>query len=219
MINFNKISSGTIKNNGKSLIISSHNMSRISTPYLGEVIKINSKDCNSGYLLIRHIINKKYYYSQFCGIGNLIVGIGDYVIEGNTIGYFSNESIKYSFFDENLKHISFNDSLTYGRKVSDNNLKPKKDKEKEKERDTTNLDGSAKFKKTGLLGLALSPLDVLNRTSLKAGDDLKKVKSSIFKFKDEKKDDRLKKAREDNEKEENNQSLNENIQKIKKLMK
>jgi hypothetical protein len=41
----------------------------------------------------------------------------------------------------------------------------------------------------------------------------------MFNFKDKEKDDRLKKAREDKDNDDNNQSLNENIQRIKKLLK
>ena len=53
----------------------------------------------------------------------------------------------------------------------------------------------------------------------KVGKELKKIGKGMFNFKDKEKDDRLKKAREDKDNEDNNQSLNENIQRIKKSLK
>lgn len=202
MIKFVKMSSGNVLYGPKSAKLSSFDKDRLSAPYDGEVVNTHNKQCNNGYMLIRHNINNEVYYSQFCGVGLVILSFGDYVKAGKTIGYFSTDDITYSFLNSNLKAIDPEKPFKEGFK-SDKSKEEKKNKENKGE----NTIDSSSNDRIGLVSLALKPIDILSKQTVKQGSklakNLKNIGKSMFQLHDKEKDEKL----------------NEDIERIKKLLK
>jgi hypothetical protein len=220
MIKFEKMSSGDVIYGPKSAKLTSFENDRLLSPYDGEVVKTHNHQCEKGYMLIKHIIDKKVYYSQFCGIGQISLSLGDYVKVGKTIGHFSSDDITYSLLNSDLKAFNpkpaFSDE--FKRETESKDKKEKESKNKETKVSSSNSNGGF-----GLVSLALKPIDLLGKQAIKQGgkfkDTLKDIGKDMFKLKDTEKDDRLRKAREDKENDEKNKELNENIERIKNLLK
>lgn len=231
MINLNKMTHGTIDFKSKTAEMSSNQTDKIVSPYDGVVIKTHSYNCAGGYLVIKHLIDNVEYYTQFCGISNPLIPLGNKVRGGETIGFFSDKPITFSVLTPNLQYLDpkkfINGEYFDTNKKSKNptvfNKKSKTPTVINKEKD--NFDDPIKSDEYDIN--VLSPITIpleygyrqIAKGTKKLGKELKTIGKDMFKLKDKKKDERLKKAREDKDNENDNQSLNENIQRIKKLLK
>jgi hypothetical protein len=216
MSKFEQMTYGETVFGPKSAKLTSFENDKLHSPYDGEVVKTHHHQCDSGYLLIKHTVDKDIFYSQFCGIGRVTVTLRDNIKKGKIIGYFSNDEIVYSFLDSNFKTLNPKTPFV-------TEFKTEKES-KEKEPKDKNFKTPSNFEANpGLVSLALQPIDFLGKQTVKQGTKLaKKMKDigkGMFKLKDTEKDERLKKAREDKENDEKNKGLNENIERIKKLLK
>lgn len=224
MSKLNKITHGKIDFKLKSAEMSSYKMDKIMSPYDGEVVKTHSANCPDGYLVIRHYIDGVLYYSQFCGISNGIASLGDKVRGGATIGFFSDKPITYSVLTSNFEFLnpeSFLNETLFKPKEPSKDKKPSKDKEP-KDKEPKEPRGEDEYEINALAPVTL-PIEFayrsLSKGAKKVGKELKKMGKGMFQLHNKEKDDRLKKAREDKDNDDNDQSLNENIQRIKKLLK
>jgi hypothetical protein len=207
---------GVYSQKNRSSIVLSKSMGKLFSPYEGVVVAIYNKKC-SGYLLIKHIINNEEYYSEFCEIPKVIVGKNDYVKKGQTIGYFLSDTdyVTYTLYSSNKTQIDptpFFKGFTIKSNQSNNSQYTKPDKHKEKQSSDNNRK-KRDIKPANynlLLSLALSPFDLISKQAGKivknTGKELKKSAKGIFDFK-------TTKPKEDEE-----ETLNEDIQRIKKLL-
>ena len=222
MMESNKITHGDIDLKSKSAELKSYRMDKVMSPYDGEVVKTNNNSCPNGYLLIQHNIGGSKFYSQYCGVNSPIVHLSDNVRGGATLGFFSDDLITYSVLSSNLDYINpkmflngslFNDEETNLKSKEKNKKEPKEPKKYRNPKD---------YEINALSPVTL-PIEFVGNQILKganiAGKELKKMGKGMFQLHNKEKDDRLKKAREDKDNVDNNQSLNENIQKIKRLLK
>ena len=225
MIKFDNLTNSSNPNGDYSLktkksVIQSKSMGKLFCPYDGVVIGTYSTNC-SGYLLIGHKINNDMYYSEFCGIPKVFVGKNDTIRKGQTIGYFLNDTdnVEYTLYSLNHNKLDprpffkgFSVKNTTPNNTTSNNTPKKQSKEKKssnddkddyKERNVVPADNNL------FLSLALSPFDFISKQTKKiaknAGKEIKKSAKGIFDFK-------TTKNKEDEE------TLNEDIKRIKKLL-
>lgn len=215
MNNFNKITHGNIDFKSKSAEMTSYMMDKVMSPYEGEVVKTNNSNCPDGYLVIRHYIDGIVYYSQFCGVSNSIVSLGDKVRGGSTLGFFSDKPITYSVLSSNLQYLNPEKFLNGS---STNTVEPDKEKKKdkpkeEKPKEREEPKDKDEYEINAVAPIAL-PIEFAFRNLVKGGKALKKMGKGMFQLHNKEKDEKLKK-----EKEESEGNLNEEISRIKKLLK
>jgi len=218
-----KITHGKTDFKTKSVELTSYDNDTVMSPYPGVVVKTHSPHCNDGYLVIKHTINNEVYYSQYCGIKSVLTPLGDNVNGGTKLGFFSDKPITYSCLTANLDYmipytfLSGDVLKDYEKETkSKKDEKDKKPKEPEEPKDYD----SYQLNSTALVSLPTEfAYRTLSKGAKKVGKELKKMGKGMFQLHNKEKDDRLKKAREDKDNDDNNQSLNENIQRIKKLLK
>lgn len=222
MIKFNQISKGLSdydSSNNVLKIISEPN-GRVYSPYEGIVVTNYSDKCKSGYLLIQHKIQNSTYYSEFCNIGKVVVRKNDTVVKGSIIGYglTSDDEITYRLLNDKLKKINpmlffkgfESKTQTSGTNKNWENLFNQKPVKKEKTKKSYRDDNPQEKKKSksiydySLLDLALTPFNLLKKGGEHVGQTFKDAKKGIFDFSITKKD--------------NEESINEEIKKIKKLL-
>jgi hypothetical protein len=169
----------------KTVGLSSYNNDRLVSPYDGIVVPSFNR-CD-GNLSIEHNVNGEIFYSDFCEITRIIVGIGGAVKQGHTIGYFSDNEISFSILNKNKSKQNVNDFLSGNRFIKDvkkSETKEPKTKESNVKSNNDRIGGSDIF--TDML---LSPLSF------------------------------IKKALTDKPKKKKDDDLNENIIRIKQLLK
>ena len=225
MIKFDNLTNSSNPNGDYSLktkksVIQSKSMGKLFCPYDGVVIGTYKTNC-SGYLLIAHKINNDTYYSEFCGIPKVYVGKNDTIRKGQTIGYFLNDTdnVEYTLYSLNhnkldprpffkgfsVKNTTPNNTPNYStpKKQSKEKKSSNDDNDDYKERNVVPADNNL------FLSLALSPFDFISKQTKKisknAGKEIKKSAKGIFDFK-------TTKNKEDEE------TLNEDIKRIKKLL-
>jgi hypothetical protein len=181
-----------IDNKNASLI--SHPNSKLSSPYAGVVVYDMTPDCENS-IKIKHSFNNEIVYSVFCGIGQQIVANGDKIKQGEMIGKFGDNKIKYFIVDSDDR-----------KKPLENFFNPKEKSDNKKDKITTTTT-TLKQKSSDnelpnpFMDILLSPFSLA--TSL--GQEIKKDVKGLF----------SKKKKDDEEKD----SLTEEILRIKKLMK
>jgi hypothetical protein len=159
MIKFEQMTTGDVVYGPKSAKLTSFEKDRLLSPYGGVVVKTHNHQCDKGYMLIKHSIGNNVYYSQFCGIGQITLTLGDNVKVGKMIGYFSSDDIIYSFLNSDLKAINPEKPFTEGFNVE----KGKEEKEKNKEKNKDPKSPSNFETNPGLVSLALQPIDFLGK--------------------------------------------------------
>lgn len=82
------------------MTISSFRDSKVLSTYDGIVTQVDPNVCN-GFIQIEHDINDVPYFSNFCNVGRIMVGRRLPVSQGETIGYLGDESLEYSIVDDN----------------------------------------------------------------------------------------------------------------------
>jgi len=231
----------------KKITLKSRAMGNVFNPYDGVVVSLHSNDCKNGFLRIAHKIGDMTYFSEFCNIGRVKVGRGDVIKTGKVIGSYLNETdeveyklkIKNSLGFEKISPFEFFTGVSIDSKEpidkdksSDFDIK-KQSKKPNSQNDDDDDEDNNSYKKYNpsnnnslFLGLALSPLDMFDKGVKKTGkfvkDETKKSLKNILKFKDKKQE--KKKEEDDKKKEEEEKSkvnehrINEQIQRIKKLL-
>jgi len=232
MIKFDNLSDGPNPNGdynsrSKTSSVKSKSMGRLYNPYDGVVLSIYNKKCG-GYILIQHNINNDTYYSEFCNVDKVTVSKNDFVKKGRVIGYFLNDtdSIEYTLYTSKQTEINpapffrgfniLNNQTTKSEPKQTERTYKKTNKKKSK----SHSDNDDKYEKpkyregndnSVLLGLVLSPFDFISKKTKKlaknTGKELKKSAKGIFDFSTTKKDN-----------DDDSENLNEEIQKIKKLL-
>ena len=170
----------------KTVSLSSYDNDKLVSPYDGTVVSSNNR-CD-GNLSIEHNVNGGTFYSDFCEIGRVIVGVGGTVKQGSTIGYFSDKDVSFSILNKNMSKQNVDNFLSGGQfKQEDKDPKTKEPKTKEPSEKSSEhrIGGSDIF-----LDTLLSPVSLIH-------------KALTHKPQKKKKDDKL----------------NENINRIKQLLK
>jgi biotin carboxyl carrier protein len=95
----------SVKSSGNSFILSKEKNESIYSPISGKVdnIRINS-DCKNR-ITIYHNVDGDDYHLEFCGISNPYVSGGDSVSQGTKLGK-TKDDVKITLYDERLKPIS-----------------------------------------------------------------------------------------------------------------
>jgi hypothetical protein len=143
----------------KTVGLSSYDNDRLVSPYDGIVVpSINRCD---GNLTIEHNVNGETFYSDFCEIGRVIVGIGSTVKQGHTIGYFSDKEISFSILNKNKSKQNVDNFLSgyqFKKDVKDPKTKDPKIKEPTVKSSEDRIGGSDIF--TDIL---LSPISFIKK--------------------------------------------------------
>lgn len=211
-----KITYGNIDFKSKSADMTSYQMDKVMCPYDGEIVKTQNSNCADGYLVIKHNIDGDIYYTQYCGIKNVLTPLGAKVKGGETLGFFSDNPITFSVLTHNLEYFDpkkFLSQLSTTEKVE-----PSKDKTFTKSKDI----GNDRLTDNEYDINALSPISLpieyaykqISKGTKKVGKELKNIGKGMFQLRDKERDEKLR-----NKKEESNENLNEEITRIKNLLK
>ena len=214
MIKFKPIGyNQTYDSRSNTTLVKSINLGRIISPYVGVVNNTSSNDCE-GYVELKHEIDDLTYYSLYCNVDKVIVSRGDKVRSGDIIGYTKekesevlytlindNKKVNPSSFFRNNKFIKLkDDDDDKDSKEEKSDKTPKKSKDKTPKNVTRSNSPSGSL----LSSIVLSPLDFVGKNLEKGIDTVKDEFKNITTLKSNKK------------KEE--ESLNEEIKRIKKLL-
>ena len=104
--------------NDKKANIISYPNSKLVSPYPGVVVNDLTPPCADS-IKIKHSFNGETVYSVFCGAKTSVVMGGDVVRQGETIGSFGDDKIKYYIIDKYDVEKPLNDYF------SDKNKNPK----------------------------------------------------------------------------------------------
>ena len=202
MIQFVNPIAGSIITNipgSKSVNIMANYGSPIVSPYNGVVSDINNDD-----VTISHNINNQIVYSKFSGINRPQVGINVPLKQGESFAYCDSTDIKYTILDDNGGKMNVG---PFFNGIDDGTSKPSDEKEKEPKK--TSEDEFGKDPKPNksyisdfLAHLALKPFDVIHN----------KIRPKTSSEKQKEKEDKDKKESE-------KQKVNEEINRIKQLLK
>jgi len=181
-----------------SVMLTPNYGSPIVSPYKGLVYNINNDS-----IIIQHSLDNQYVYSKFKGINRFQVGVNVPLKQGESFAYGDTTDIEYSILDENGKKMSvmpfFNGIDDGTNKKSD---KDDNNKNKTKKEPTSTIPGKS-YTADFLTHLALKPLDLFHNMIRPKTDE-------------EKADAKMKKEKEKDEK---LQKVNEDINRIKQLLK
>lgn len=169
----------------------------VKSPEKGIVTFVGNDSTCRNTIIIRHEIERKTFYTQFCNVEFPKVSNNEKVSKGQKLGS-SSSNITATVLDKSKSKIKFKDVESIGLKVKD-----KKDKEKEKE-----YDSPKKRTSDPLLSLLTKPLDILNFDNVKTSSEVDQVPE--YKWVDW-----IKKNITTTSK---NESIERNINKIKKLL-
>ena len=169
----------------------------LKSPEKGVVTFVGNDSTCRNTIIIRHEIERKTFYTQFCNVEFPKVSNNEKVSKGQKLGS-SSSNITATVLDKSKSKIKFKDVESIGLKVKD-----KKDKEKEKK-----YDSPKKRTSDPLLSLLTKPLDMLNFDNVKTSSEVDQVPE--YKWVDW-----IKKNITTTSK---NESIERNINKIKKLL-
>jgi hypothetical protein len=128
MSSFQKPSSGSMsKKSDKTIEFSSHSLDSIVSPYQGVVTTVSTTDCG-GKIKIKHRFNGKDLYSQFCNVPTILVAKGETVNGGEKVGKFGSNTIEYALSDGSMNLDTKN---FFGK--SEKTKEDKANKEKDKQ--------------------------------------------------------------------------------------
>jgi hypothetical protein len=174
----------------KNALLISHPNSKLVTPYDGVVVYDISPECEDS-IKIKHVFDEDEVYSTFCYVGQSIVSNGDRVKQGDMIGKFGNKNINYFVVDSKNKKKSLD--IFFNKKE-----KSKKNKTTTTTT-TTTLNLQTDENPNPFMDAFLSPFSFASSIGQEFKQDIKNLFSK-------------KKKIDDND-------LNEEIVRIKKLMK
>jgi hypothetical protein len=128
MSSFQKPSSGSMsKKSDKTIEFSSHSLDSIVSPYQGVVTTVSTTDCG-GKIKIKHRFNEKDLYSQFCNVPTILVAKGETVNGGEKVGKFGSNPIEYALSDGSMNLDTKN---FFGKSEKTNEKKPNKENNKQ----------------------------------------------------------------------------------------
>lgn len=110
--------------------------SKLVAPYGGIISEPLNPPCKD-FIRIEHNIEDRAVYSLFCNVGKLSVSNRDKVRQGEMIGKFSDDKIDYFILDDNNKKMQivkfFEEKVEPVKKEKDGKDKEKDEKEKNKD--------------------------------------------------------------------------------------
>jgi len=170
----------------------------LKSPEKGIVTFVGNDSTCRNTIIIRHEIERKTFYTQFCNVEFPKVSNNEKVSKGQKLGS-SSSNITATVLDKSKSKIKFKDVESIGVKVKDKKVKDKKEKE---------YDSPKKGTSDPLLSLLTKPLDMLNFDNVKTSSEVDQVPE--YKWVDW-----IKKNITTTSK---NESIERNINKIKKLL-
>jgi murein DD-endopeptidase MepM/ murein hydrolase activator NlpD len=170
----------------------------LKSPEKGVVTFVGNDSTCRNTIIIRHEIERKTFYTQFCNVEFPKVSNNEKVSKGQKLGS-SSSNITATVLDKSKSKIKFKDVESIGVKVKDKKVKDKKEKE---------YDSPKKGTSDPLLSLLTKPLDMLNFDNVKTSSEVDQVPE--YKWVDW-----IKKNITTTSK---NESIERNINKIKKLL-
>jgi len=94
--------------NSRSIILPKEKNEKIFSPVSGKVVNFKNNSYCDNRLVIKHLIDNKTYYLEFCGIDDLKVSEGNSVSVGTKLGETKSD-VTISLYDsENYKHNLMN---------------------------------------------------------------------------------------------------------------
>lgn len=138
------------------------NSSTIVSPYDGDIVETDPSVCN-GKIRIKHNINALSYYTEFCNVNRIKVRTGEFIRQNEVIGDLGDNNLKVYVYDNTGKKHSVSEFI----RTSDKKPEVSK-KEKTKDDNYTNYNKSytSKSKYPGLYTLpfnaVLAPLTIFN---------------------------------------------------------
>jgi hypothetical protein len=115
----------------KKHIYTPDNVDSVLAPYEGVITDVNYSKCD-GLIQISHLLNGKVFYSEICGVNkNIYVGSGMSVKKGDIIGQCGGKDIKFVIKDSNKNEIDLQPFFV-GKFETDKKDLDKKDSDKEK---------------------------------------------------------------------------------------
>ena len=168
------------------------NSSTIVSPYDGDVVETDPSVCN-GKIRIKHNLNALSYYTEFCNVNRIKVRTGEFIRQNEVIGDLGDNNLKVYVYDNAGKKHSVSEFI----KTSDKKLEnPKKEKWVDKEEDRRYYDD---YDNNDLPGMYTLPINTL-LTPLTIFNNMMSYKG------------KKKKVEED-------EKINEEINRIKRLLK
>jgi len=139
------------------------NSSTIVSPYDGDVIETDPSVCN-GKIRIKHNINGLFYYTEFCNVNRIKVRNGEFIRKNETVGDLGDNSLKVYVYDNTGRKHSVSEFI---KTSNEKTIDPKKEKKVEKDSNYNYYnDNPRKDKYPGILTLpinmALAPLSIFN---------------------------------------------------------
>ena len=164
--------------------------SKIVAPYDGDVVEVDPSVCD-GKIKIKHNINGLYYFSEFCNVNRIQVRQGEFVRKNENIGDLGDNSLKVHVYDNN------GNKYPISKFIKDSDKKPEEKSKYETEdkveyKDNSRSEYPGEF--TLPINTLLTPLTIFN---------------DMMSYKGKKK---KKKVEED-------EKINEEIDRIKELLK
>jgi hypothetical protein len=191
----------------KSVMLTPNYGSPILSPYKGIVYNVNNDS-----IVIQHSLNNQYVYSKFKGINRFQVGVNVPLKQGESFAYGDTTDIEYSILDENDKKLNVMKFINgFDDNTSKTDDKDDKDDKDEKKKGTTPKIPGKSYTSDFLTHVALKPFEFIHN----------KIR---FNTDEEEAEARMKKEKEQKEKDDANfekklQKVNEEINRIKQLLK
>jgi hypothetical protein len=170
----------------------------LKSPEKGIVTFVGNDSTCRNTIIIRHEIERKTFYTQFCNVEFPKVSNNEKVSKGQKLGS-SSSNIIATVLDKSKSKIKFKDVELIGSKVKDKKVKDKKEKE---------YDSPNKRTSNSLLSLLTKPFDALNFDNVKTSSEVDQVPE--YKWVDWMKKNITTSSK--------NESVERNINKIKKLL-
>lgn len=204
----------------KSVMLTPNYGSPIVSPYKGLVYNINNDT-----IIIQHSLTNQYVYSKFKGINRFQVGVNVPLKQGESFAYGDTTDIEYSILDENGKKMSvmpFFNGIDDGTNKKDD----KKDDDNKNKKGTTPTIPGKSYTADFLTHLALKPLELIHN-KLRPKTDEEEAEARIKKEKKQKEKEQKEKEQKEKEQKEKDdanfqkklQKVNEDINRIKQLLK
>jgi hypothetical protein len=188
-----------------SVMLTPNYGSPILSPYKGIVYKIDNDS-----IIIQHSLNNQYVYSKFKGINRFQVGVNVPLKQGESFAYGDTTDIEYSILDENGKKMSI---IPFFNGIDDetNKKSDKKDDDDKNKKETTPKIPGKSYTSDFLTHVALKPFELIHNMIRPKTDE----EEDEAKMKKEKKQ----KEKDDADFEKKLKNVNEEINRIKQLLK
>jgi len=188
-----------------SVMLTPNYGSPILSPYKGIVYKIDNDS-----IIIQHSLNNQYVYSKFKGINRFQVGVNVPLKQGESFAYGDTTDIEYSILDENGKKMSI---IPFFNGIDDetNKKSDKKDDDDKNKKGTTPKIPGKSYTSDFLTHVALKPFELIHNMIRPKTDE----EEAEAKMKKEKKQ----KEKDDADFEKKLKNVNEDINRIKQLLK